>query len=328
MPTKPTAAPAMIGPGPGSAAPSHKASTRFVVPATSPLIIATCTGSAAESLRVRLLSMPQQRHAAGDQQPAEIEAERLAVPGQHHRPGQNRRRADQQTPIDILAKHQPGDGHGGEALEIEQQRSGGGTGLRKAEHKQQRAEHAAEDDDGGQPRHVAALQPRLDALQSDMAPPAMDDREPDAGPEIEDAGEQPRIDRAEQQLRQRRGSTEQDCRAKRQRHAGPEVGVILDHGPSVAQAENRRQAPLPLFRPAGACLVADMGFDLVFEGAFEIVLVAFDMGDDFADAPEFEGAEAVEMRADIDVGRVGRHHVRGQRMHHDLRRAEPDIEAL
>src|SRR3546814_3316997 len=47
----------------GSDAPSISASTRLTVPAATPFIIAICTGSALLSLRVRLLSMPQARHA-------------------------------------------------------------------------------------------------------------------------------------------------------------------------------------------------------------------------------------------------------------------------
>src|SRR3546814_6069152 len=51
-----------IGEG-GSDAPSISASTSLTVPAATPFIIAICTGSALLSLRVRLLSMPQARHA-------------------------------------------------------------------------------------------------------------------------------------------------------------------------------------------------------------------------------------------------------------------------
>src|SRR3546814_710041 len=47
----------------GSDAPSISASTRLTVPAATPFIIAICTGSALLSLRVRLLSLPQARHA-------------------------------------------------------------------------------------------------------------------------------------------------------------------------------------------------------------------------------------------------------------------------
>ena len=63
-PRKPTNAPAPIKPALGSDAPSDRARTRLVEPATRPLIMAISTGSADESLRVRLLSMPQLRQAA------------------------------------------------------------------------------------------------------------------------------------------------------------------------------------------------------------------------------------------------------------------------
>src|SRR4051794_17215303 len=48
----------------GNCAPSPTASAVFVVPATRPLIAASTCESAAEILRVRLLSTPQHRQAA------------------------------------------------------------------------------------------------------------------------------------------------------------------------------------------------------------------------------------------------------------------------
>src|SRR5215467_12311671 len=49
--------------GPGPLDPRARAMATFTVPATEPLSIAICTGSAWEILRVRLLSMAQARHA-------------------------------------------------------------------------------------------------------------------------------------------------------------------------------------------------------------------------------------------------------------------------
>src|SRR5215472_11270810 len=47
----------------GNVAPFAEARLRLTIPATNPLSIVSCTGLAEESLRVRLLSMPQQRQA-------------------------------------------------------------------------------------------------------------------------------------------------------------------------------------------------------------------------------------------------------------------------
>ncbi len=63
MPRNPTtAAPPDTSTG-GKAAPRIKASATFTVPATKPFVMAIRTGSADESLRVRLLSIPHARHA-------------------------------------------------------------------------------------------------------------------------------------------------------------------------------------------------------------------------------------------------------------------------
>src|SRR3546814_7792545 len=57
-------------------APVDIASSRLALPATMPLTAAIWTGSTEESLRVRLLSIPQHRHA-----PAIASAPRPAPPG-------------------------------------------------------------------------------------------------------------------------------------------------------------------------------------------------------------------------------------------------------
>ena len=50
--------------GDGIAAPMSSAIETFTVPATSPLVIAMNDASASATLRVRLLSIAQQRHAS------------------------------------------------------------------------------------------------------------------------------------------------------------------------------------------------------------------------------------------------------------------------
>lgn len=63
-PRKPVIAPAATIVALGNPAPSPNAIARLVDPASKPLSMAICTGSAEESFRVRLLSMPQHKHAA------------------------------------------------------------------------------------------------------------------------------------------------------------------------------------------------------------------------------------------------------------------------
>ncbi len=63
MPRKPISAAAPIVAFAGTTTPRSRAMHRFVLPAANPFIIAMRTGSAADSLRVRLLSMPQARQA-------------------------------------------------------------------------------------------------------------------------------------------------------------------------------------------------------------------------------------------------------------------------
>src|SRR4051794_40926560 len=56
-------APATAPPDAGSVAPRAAASTRLTGPATAPLTAAIHVGSVSATLRVRLLSRPQHRHA-------------------------------------------------------------------------------------------------------------------------------------------------------------------------------------------------------------------------------------------------------------------------
>ena len=63
IPKKPTIAMAPVMLAAGKAAPLSMASPVFTVPAARPLIVAVSTGSAEDSFRVRLLSIPQARQA-------------------------------------------------------------------------------------------------------------------------------------------------------------------------------------------------------------------------------------------------------------------------
>ena len=74
--------------------------------------------------------------------------------------------------------------------------------------------------------------------------------------------------------------------------------------------------------------IGDERLDLARQLPLEVVLVLLGVLDDFAHPPVFERAELVDMRAHEDVRRVGGHHVGDERVHHDLRRPEPDVERL
>ena len=63
-PEKPVTAAAAIRLVGGRAVLWHRTAAKFTQPTTRPLIMAICTGSADDSLRVRLLSMPRHRQAA------------------------------------------------------------------------------------------------------------------------------------------------------------------------------------------------------------------------------------------------------------------------
>ena len=74
----------------------------------------------------------------GLRDPASAPAER-----RHDYPSEDRRRADHQAHIDVLAEYDPGDGKCAEAFQVEQQRCRCGLHSRQAEHQQQRPGDAA-----------------------------------------------------------------------------------------------------------------------------------------------------------------------------------------
>jgi hypothetical protein len=99
-PRKPTRAAAPTVPEDGNAEPLSNARLTLTLPATSPLIIVVTTGSADDSLRVRVLSIPQAIQAAAIGTCIEVHS--LAVPRQHHRADDYGNRAKQQTSVHIL----------------------------------------------------------------------------------------------------------------------------------------------------------------------------------------------------------------------------------
>lgn len=70
---------------PGNGAARASASAKLTVPAANPLIIAICRGSAALSLRVRLLSMPQDTQARTITALPQLSRESASAAGQERR---------------------------------------------------------------------------------------------------------------------------------------------------------------------------------------------------------------------------------------------------
>src|SRR5690554_1757814 len=95
-----------------------------------------------------------------------------------------------------------------------------------------------------------------------------------------------------------------------------EPGASASTYPMILLASEGVSAGLP--DPGCRQPILDIVFDLLRQNALEPVLLGLAMGHDFAYAPEFQRAEIGDMWPYIDVGRIGRHHMRRQRMHHDL----------
>jgi hypothetical protein len=129
-------------------------------------------------------------------------------------PDQNGERAQQEAAIDILTKYDPGDVHGRQAFQIQQERRSGGIRVCQAKHQEQGAEHAAEQDYRGEPGQIRSAQRRIDARQPENPARYVNGRKAEARAETEQARHQPRIDRAEQQLGERRACTNNTAEAR------------------------------------------------------------------------------------------------------------------
>ena len=105
---------------------------------TRPLISAMTTGSADESLRVRLLSMPHARQAAAISKPPSSRRSPRPCQDNTNAPARIEAAPSRRPTIDVLPKHDPGDRHGRQSFEIQQQRTRGGRSSREPEHQQQR----------------------------------------------------------------------------------------------------------------------------------------------------------------------------------------------
>ena len=125
--------------------------------------------------------MPQHRQAPAISRAPQIERG-ASLPRQQRGARQDREGPEQQPPVDVLAKRQPGDAHGRQAFEVEQQRGAGRVGAGEAEHQQQRPADAPEQDHEAEPRQVGTTQRGFDGGKPQRGPRQVDGRETAAGP--------------------------------------------------------------------------------------------------------------------------------------------------
>src|SRR5438105_11874428 len=99
----------MCGPV-GQFAPRRNAIVALTLPAASPLSIAICTGSPADTFCVRLLSIAQQRHAPATATgpPSRQAAPRQTpLPRQHHATRDDGEHAERDAAVHVLTKDEP-----------------------------------------------------------------------------------------------------------------------------------------------------------------------------------------------------------------------------
>src|SRR3982750_3217393 len=111
---------------PGKVLPCANERIRFTLPATRPLMRAICTGSAADSLRVKLLSMPQARHAPAIAKAPQPKLNSPPSPDQDSKtaPAKIANAPNSKRRSTIFPEDQPGDGHCGQTFKVEQKRAG------------------------------------------------------------------------------------------------------------------------------------------------------------------------------------------------------------
>jgi hypothetical protein len=179
--------------------------------------MAICTGSGRGQPAGQVVVDPPAQAGRRDQQAAPVDSG-PPLPGQEHGAGEDRERPGEEPAVHVLSEQQPGDPHGRQGFEVQEQRGAGGVGAGEAEHQQQRPDGAADQDHQRQPRQVAAAQRSLGRREGGAR--RADRGEADAGAEVEQAGHHPRIDLAEQQLGEGRAGAEQEGGEERERDAG------------------------------------------------------------------------------------------------------------
>lgn len=190
----------------------------------------------------------------GDEERAPTRAYSSACPGEDGGARKDHHRAREDPPIDVLAEHEPGDRERGEAFEVEEQGGGRRPGAGEPEHQQHGSEDAAEENDRREPGQVRAPERRFPAPLSPAAQPRLHEREPEASAEVEDAGKEPGLDRAEEELGQGRARAEEHGGGEGERHPGEAVhgrhGIILPPPADLVMPAERPFA-LPVARLRG-----------------------------------------------------------------------------
>ena len=154
-PKKPTIPEMMMAEMLGMAAPIERPRTRLNGPAISPFSSTICSGSASETLRVRLLSRPHARHAPTIASgPTRGLYRWRAGPGKDDRPSHETRHAERDATVEILMENEPCHEGGCRTFKREEKRGGGGIGACKTNHQEQRADHATDCNRTSEPRKV------------------------------------------------------------------------------------------------------------------------------------------------------------------------------
>ena len=186
----------------GNAAPVSKASATLTPPAINPLSIAMTTGSVAEIIRVKLLSMPQATQAAI----TSSEPESKETPSRFHEsrtaPARKGESAKDQSLIDIFAEDDPGDRHRGQTFDVEQKRGAGRRRVRQAEHKQHWPNDAAHTDCNGEPRDIRSPQLRFVTRLPERAAKKAIRRQTQTRAKIHQTRKHERADRIQQEFGQ------------------------------------------------------------------------------------------------------------------------------
>lgn len=85
----------------------------------------------------------------------------MALPGQKGTARDDRKHAECNAVIEVLAKHDPGEARGEDALEVEEQRCAGGRCIRQPGKKEQRTGHPSGEYGAAEPGHIPSGQRRF-----------------------------------------------------------------------------------------------------------------------------------------------------------------------
>jgi hypothetical protein len=109
----------------------------------------------------------------------------------------------------MFPEYEPGNTHCRQAFKVEQQGRRRGGRKRQPNHQQDRADHATGKHNGRQPGNIRKAQWRFGKCRADKITTDPKRTEAQPGAEIEQTGQHPGIERAEQQFGKRRARAEQ-----------------------------------------------------------------------------------------------------------------------